>query len=107
MSFSVLRMNSAMVVGLVKRRNAKLRNAKLRIAQLINAKLKDTMFRTAMPRNAKLRNAKLKNAKLRNAKLRNAKLFLLYHAREFHLFRIGPFVADCRHLHCSSRRPSP
>ena len=65
MSFSVHRLNSAMVVGLVKRRNANLRNAKPRNSQLINAKLKDTMFGTAMPRNTKLSNAKLKNAGLR------------------------------------------
>ena len=65
MSFSVLRMNSAMVVGLVKRRNANLRNAKPRNSQLIKAMLKDTMFGIVMPRNTKLSNAKRKNAGLR------------------------------------------
>ena len=55
MSFSVHRLNSAMVVGLVKRRNANLRNAKPRNSQLIKA-----MFGTVMPRNTKLRNANRK-----------------------------------------------
>ena len=65
LSPSVVHMNSAMVVGLVKRRNANLRNAKPRNSQLIKAMLKDTMFGIVMPRNTKLSNAKLKNAGLR------------------------------------------
>ena len=60
LSPSVVHMNSAMVVGLVKRRNANLRNAKPRNSQLIKA-----MFGSVMPRNTKLSNAKLKNAGLR------------------------------------------
>ena len=80
LSPSVVHMNSAMVVGLVKRRNANLRNAKPRNSQLIKA-----MFGTVMPRNTKLCNAKLK-MRSKNGKLR--KLFLLYHARELHLICI-------------------